>query len=102
MINHSLAKQRNLSAETISAIENLHLIREKLEFVAATNEPIAKIIYPLWVENEYTLQELWGFKRDSTYHRNWHYPFCTCPKVDNDDSYPTGYYYRTMGCPIHG
>lgn len=32
----------------------------------------------------------------------WIRPKCTCPKLDNDDRYPYGYYVVNMTCPLHG
>lgn len=44
-----------------------------------------------WAENQYALQRAWGFPEDPNYHRAWWIKGCTCPKMDNDDNYPTGY-----------
>lgn len=51
---------------------------------------------------EYKLQEVWGFDIDSKYHIFWEYPKCTCPKLDNRDRYPNGYYIIDVHCPLHG
>jgi hypothetical protein len=51
---------------------------------------------------EYRLQDLWGFTRDSAYFKRWYRPRCTCPKMDNNDRYPTEHYITTMDCPLHG
>lgn len=52
-------------------------------------------------ELEYHLQDLWGFPRDSAYHKSWEYPGCTCPLMDNVDGYPY-IQHRNLGCPVHG
>lgn len=53
-------------------------------------------------ECEFKLQELWGFPKDKNFHRFWETPKCTCPKMDNEDAYPTGYYAINMQCILHG
>jgi hypothetical protein len=51
---------------------------------------------------EYALQAAWRFPQDQNYHRFWERPHCTCPKMDNDDRYPTGHYVISSDCPLHG
>lgn len=51
---------------------------------------------------EYALQAAWRFPQDGNYHRFWERPHCTCPKMDNDDRYPTGNYVISADCPLHG
>lgn len=50
---------------------------------------------------EYELQRLWKFPEDARYHRFWERPKCTCPKMDNMDSYPYMFYING-NCPLHG
>ena len=63
---------------------------------------IAKAVYKTWFENEIALQEIWGFDYDPNYIKFWHFPFCECPKLDNEDSYPHGYFVLSSNCKIHG
>ena len=51
--------------------------------------------------NEFYLQNLWGFEENIDFHKFWEAPKCTCPKLDNNDQYPTGYYSYNQSCPIH-
>lgn len=103
MINTKHPQYKNLSAHEIESINCLHKVREYIEKTALQSDiKTAKILYPLWIENERTLQQLWQFKVDDKYIKTWWYPKCTCPKMDNDDAYPTGYYYVNTSCPIHG
>lgn len=53
-------------------------------------------------EIEFKLQDAWGFPRNENFHRFWLLPKCTCPHMDNEDAYPTGYYVTSGNCPIHG
>ena len=102
MINRDHPKAKDLSdAETIT-INYLHQVRDYIQQAAAEDVEIASTLYPLWLLNEQTLQKLWGFEQNDNYIKWWNYPHCACPKMDNDDAYPTGYYIYTFGCPIHG
>jgi hypothetical protein len=51
---------------------------------------------------EFKIQEAWGFTKDSKFHRFWEMPHCSCPKLDNADSWPTGIYTYNLDCKIHG
>lgn len=53
-------------------------------------------------EVEFELQDLWGFDRNTRYHRFWALPKCQCPKMDNDDWYGTKYSIKAVDCPLHG
>ena len=96
--NHPLAD--TLSKENKRCIESLHTISNIVVNLAKESEEIAIILFPLWEEIEYSLQKLWGFPEDPKYHKSYNYPYCICPKLDNEDSYPH-LSYRTEGCPIH-
>lgn len=108
MINLRLATQKNLSKEQIEKIEFRQFFRGVIEevmqseVIASTGsitslENLAKV----WSDNEYTLQNLWGFTADCRYHKFWTLPGCTCPKLYNQDNYPTGPYFYNNGCPFH-
>lgn len=51
---------------------------------------------------EFTMQGIWGFSRDSSYHTHWmDIEDCTCPKLDNLEGIP----FRRITsktCPWHG
>ena len=102
MINYDLARQRNLNAETIAKIETLQSHRDNLatEYKAGHIGP--RLYKDAWTANEFALQKLWGFSEDYKFHRFWDMEGCKCPKMDNDDSYPTGYYVTIEDCPLHG
>ena len=63
---------------------------------------VLKTYAKLITEVEFKLQDAWGFPRNNDYHRFWDLPGCKCPKMDNDDRWPTGYYVINGDCPIHG
>lgn len=102
MINKALAKKQGLTQETIEKIEALHKKRDSLEArrLNCSLDPDSFLI--LWTVNEYRLQELWGFPKNAAYHRFWDAKGCTCPKMDNDDAYPSGHYVINQNCPLHG
>lgn len=103
MINKELASKQNLSEETIEKIEELHMKRKDYYNrmkIAPTHE--LKRWDKACSELEYDLQELWGFPRDSRYHKFWERPRCCCPQMDCSDAYPTGYYIINGDCLLHG
>lgn len=53
---------------------------------------------------EFKLQELYGFRIDSNYHRYWlKNDHCSCPRMDNlDPIYFGGGKIHRSDCPIHG
>lgn len=102
MINMQLANQLGLSDATIAAIKYLQERRVHLKVLYSTKVITSKEYVEEWTSNEYRLQELWGFPKDPNYHRFWEMAGCTCPKMDNEDAYPTGYYTRSGNCPLHG
>lgn len=63
---------------------------------------IIKHNYEVWMENERILQKLWNFEENDNFIKFWTFPACSCPCMDNNDNYPTGYYYKVQNCMIHG
>ena len=102
MINTKHPKYDELDEYTKLAINSLHYAREIIEQQASLNDKIAERLYIVWYELELALQDLWGFEYDPNRIKWWKYPRCTCPKLDNEDAYPAGYYITNDDCPIHG
>ena len=102
MINHNHPQYQKLEETAKTAINNLHIARDIIEQAAKLDVATAKALYPTWWELEIALQKIWGFDYDPNYIKTWYYPYCTCAKLDNDDSYPFGYYVVNGNCPIHG
>lgn len=82
------------------AHKNKHKILEKMKIT--DEKSTLKFLAETITQIEFSLQRLWGFPEDINYHRFWELPKCTCPKLDNEDAYPTGYYVRVQSCPLHG
>lgn len=101
-INQKLAQERNLTEENINKINELHLLREKVEknMAKASVEELPAYDKRL-DEIEYQLQDLWGFGRNSSFIKFWERPLCRCPTLDNKDSYGFGYYTYSSTCPVH-
>lgn len=96
--------------DTQNAWENLDAIKECHKHILTLytvideqNDPeVLKEVDGQITDIEFQLQKLWGFPQDKNFHRFWLRPKCTCPKMDNDDAYPTGYYNISGDCPLHG
>ena len=109
MINPHLVEEQELTDEDIEEIRAFWNIRHSIEKDMESLDPQhkgnkveLKKLLKVWTENEFNLQEAWKFDKNADYHKWWHLPHCTCPKMDNDDNYPTGLYYMMGDCPYHG
>lgn len=102
-LNKELLDQQNCWAN-LEEIKKLHQEKLKLfETMKNTNDnKLLKNYDSVLTELEYKLQELWKFSKNSNYHKFWERPKCKCPKIDNYDAYPTGYYVVNESCPLHG
>lgn len=102
-INVNLLKAQNKLSK-LNEIKDLHYL--KLEIYEAIKETrdldLLKWFAIELTELEFNLQKVWGFDRDLRFHRFWITPKCTCPKLDNEDAYPTGFYSYNLNCPLHG
>ena len=102
-VNLSLAEVRGLSYDDIRIVETLHKVRDRIhkKLKAEEAEPtpaVAKFLEDI----EETLGEIWFGKADLSYYKFWKVPKCTCPKIDNADIDPSGAYYYSIDCPLHG
>ena len=111
LYNTLLAEEMKLTAEQRDAINDLHhelnkIFDEELKVKTgrrdATNKQLKKWDNEI-KEIEFKLQEAWGFKQDSKYHRYWYdQPLCTCPKMDNKELVGTEHRLIDYRCPVHG
>ena len=103
VLNPFLLNQHN-AWHNLEAIKDMHTLKHII-FLDVQQETNSIKLMELAMdlqEVEFHLQELWGFPRDARFHKFWDYPKCTCPKVDNEDNYPTGFYIIDKECPLHG
>lgn len=54
------------------------------------------------IENELKIQKAFNFKPDHKFIRFWEFPKCSCPKLDNMDSWGTGRRVIVGNCTLHG
>lgn len=101
-LNQRLAIRQGCE-DNIPLINQLHVNKLDLyeQIKSSTNVNLHHFAESL-TEIEFQLQDAWNFPRDINFHRFWMTPRCKCPELDNEDSYPTGYYYRNANCPLHG
>lgn len=102
-LNKSLVETQGVQ-ENVEAIKDTHELKFlfgemiKLE----KNNAMIKALADDIRQCEFELQKLWKFSEDDRFHRFWETPKCECPKMDNEDRYPTGQYVINLSCPIHG
>jgi hypothetical protein len=116
MINMNLARKQNLTEEEVATVEHLQLMRSGLVSLATQYAKEIQLqganvnctfisglrtIYKAWVRNEFDLQRTWHFPLDAKFHRFWEFPGCSCPQLDNLDSYPY-LQYISNNCLVHG
>ncbi len=104
MINMNLTNLQYLQLEQVEHIEDLHIKRDNLfdKMAKANDKEKLKEMDKECREIEFALQDAWGFEREGKFHKFWLRPHCCCPKLDNEDRYPTGYYVMSDNCPLHG
>lgn len=101
-LNQRLVEMHGLSENTQTAIKvvmvKLYGVLEEPSTCSKDMRVVVRVIEGL----EFTLQMLWGFDRNSDYHRYWHrVKGCTCPSMDNNDPLYHGHRIITQGCPFH-
>ena len=102
-LNHYLLDKQDCW-ENVDKIKEKHQIKLEIynDIKQTTDKKELKLLVNALTNTENQLQELWGFSKDAKFHRFWQTPKCTCPKMDNEDAYPTGYYNISADCPLHG
>lgn len=111
-INPFLVKKQNLSTKDIKKIINLHIqninLQEKYEKILLDEEKnniensnTGKEYDDQWTTIQQNLQINWKFSVNSKMHIFWEVKGCSCPKMDNQDAYPTGFYHYSSNCSIH-
>lgn len=103
---HLLRKQK---AEcNLDKIVDLYITKNSIFEKMQELEPIPKNKIKLImlsyesIEVEKKLQYLWNFAYNENYFRFWEIPHCTCSSLENRDNYPTGPYWYSQDCIIHG
>ncbi len=103
VLNKDLLDQQKCwhNLETIKA---LHARRLELvdKMTAETEAGLLRKYNEEYSYIQFDLQDAWLFPRDAKFHRFWEVPHCSCPKLDNEDRYPTGLYVINKACILHG
>ena len=102
MLNKFLLDQQNCWTN-LDAICEVHWLKLMFnDLIAHTNDPVElKELAKDITECEFELQRLWGFPEDRKFHRFWLTKNCTCPKMDNEDIYPSNNYWISGDCVLH-
>ena len=108
-LNSALVEQQKLSTASVIEILDLHADRLSLLEDMASCDPtktVEKLVLRRLAEehreNQFKLQEAWGFGKNQLYHDWFEVPHCTCPKEDNRERKGTFYQIINLDCPIHG
>jgi hypothetical protein len=99
-----MARDQKVSAEDIEMLKDTHIMRA-LIFSAmkrTDNTTTLKNFAKMFEKLEFLQQELWGFKKDRSWHRWFEVPKCTCPKHDNAARVGSEENVMDSTCPIHG
>lgn len=95
-------EKRIQDGRKLSKLKNCLLEKLKIYDVIENSDENLDQYYKKLTDLEYNMQILYGEQEDIDFHRFWDTPKCTCPKIDNVERYPTGYYLFDKNCPIHG
>lgn len=102
MLNKALLDQQNCW-ENLEAIKEVHWLKLMFnELIRETNslKELKELVKDI-TECEFELQRLWGFPEDIKFHKFWLTSGCTCPKLDNEDIYPSTNYWISGNCLLH-
>ena len=103
-LSKDLIKRNGVSFEAISRLKTLYY-HKMILFEAMENIDDSKTLrkYDIKLTKiEFEIQKRWNFKPDLNYHKFWERPKCTCPKMDNNERWGTGYSIINGRCPLHG
>ena len=105
-LNQHLVRQMGITEAGLEEFKCLHQKRvallRQMEETPAEYTVMLHAFAEALTQIEYETQDAWGFARDKNFHRFWEVPRCCCPRMDNEDAYPTGYYVVNKSCPVHG
>lgn len=103
-----MVEDMHIDDQTLEKIKEMHKVKLKIFWLmessqVETNEDISFLCRcdRLLTEAEFLLQNLWGFSSDACYHKFWERPKCVCPKMDNEDRYPSRNYIISEDCILH-
>jgi hypothetical protein len=95
-------EDRVKNKKKLSKLKNCLLEKLKIFDIIENSTDDLRPFYKKLTDIEYNMQLLYGEDENSSYHRFWETPKCTCPKIDNLELYPTTNSIFDYNCPIHG
>lgn len=103
-LNHHLIAEKCLTDDQVQTIKDLHIARMKIEIWMERCKKPEKILwwFATWTENQYLLQEAWGFEQNANWHPSHRLPHCVCGFIDNEDRLGTPYKVVNPDCILHG
>ena len=102
-LNNVLVKKQQLTQSNIAELLKLHTQRYTIRLLAdMCNPQMLKMYAKMDEEVDVLMQIEWHFPLNKNYYKFWEFPRCTCPKMDNNDAYPSGHYVINNDCIVHG
>lgn len=103
-LNARLIQRQGLTEPEVDYIKHLHMLRMEIEeyMRTAPTAYILKGFNECWMDIQRMLQDAWKFDQNDNFIRFWEVPRCSCPKMDNSDNFPLGYYITNQDCEVHG
>lgn len=101
-LNQVLLAKQEIGIDGEEAILKLHEIMDSvIESPEEYGNP--KEVLAIVESLEYSMQAMWKFRRDRTYHTHvWRLEDCTCAKMDNRERMGSPLKSITSTCPYHG
>lgn len=105
LLNEDMIFAQNVTKTGIEKLKKLHIQRHILFLLAAKSQDDSTLLHNLASELEtieFDMQKAWKFEPNRNFHSWWNQiPGCSCPKIDNLDTYGTDLRYMNGNCPVH-
>ena len=93
----------NNAADSVDLIKQLYKNKFKL-YVSMEKESdqakLQKLAGKVWA-NEKEIQKAFNFQPNENFFRFWEMPKCSCPVLDNQDTWGTSIHYYSATCVLH-
>lgn len=93
-----MKKSTKVRKHILAVLEEFH---EVIKYMESINDIDEILLYDAYCDvlaaevNQYMTRPLFLSKF-------WYRPHCMCPKMDNDDAFPSNYYVFNQSCLLHG
>ncbi len=101
ILNDVLAEEQGVTEAGLSVIKSLHKHNLEIQEAFSVGQMSSEEYVEEWTKTQFDLQEAWGFPMNAKFHRFWEMKGCTCPRMDNEDNYPHGFYTYSGSCKVH-